>query len=112
MLATVHEYAREILDTVANADAARRRSFFRDGSAPSRVSKATIRLRGLYKSSGARQRARRPQFAFRSGHTALGLRMVSSLEFWRVRPRDRGTRWLAQGLSVPGDAEEVRAYAV
>jgi predicted ATPase/class 3 adenylate cyclase len=119
MLATVHEYAREILDTVANADVLRERhaAFFGDLAA-----RAEPGLEGNDQAAWLVQVERELdnvraalEFAFRSGHTALGLRMVSSLgRFWRAHGHvTEARRWLAQGLSLPGDVSlEVRAYAV
>jgi predicted ATPase/class 3 adenylate cyclase len=119
MLATVHEYAREVLEAEAHADELRERhaAFFADlaGRAESGLEgddQAAWLVRVERELDNMRAAL---EFAFRSRHTALGLRVVSSLgRFWRAHGHvTEARRWLAQGLSLPGDVPtEVRAYAV
>jgi predicted ATPase/class 3 adenylate cyclase len=119
MLATVHEYTREILESNANADELRERhaAFFAE--------LATQAESGLEAGDQAAWLVRVEreldnmraclEFAFRSGRIALGLRVVSSLgRFWRAHGHVTEARsWLAHGLSIPGDVpKDVRAYAV
>jgi predicted ATPase/class 3 adenylate cyclase len=119
MLATVHEYAREILDAAAGADRLRERhaAFFaelaeRAQSGLEGDDQAAWYVRLERELDNVRAAL---EFAFHSGRIALGLRVVSSLgRFWRVHGHvTEARRWLALGLSLPGDVPtEVRAYAV
>jgi predicted ATPase len=118
MLATVHEYAREILDAAAGADQLRERhaAFFAELAA-----RAEAGLEGDDQAAWLGRVERELdnvratlEFAFRSGDAALGLSIVSSLgRFWRAHGHvTEARRWLAQGLSSPSDVPtEVRAYA-
>ena len=119
MLATVHQYAREVLDAEAHTDELRERhaAFFAELAA-----RAESGLEGddqadwLVRIERELDNMRAAlEFSFRSGHAALGLRVVSSLgRFWRAHGHaTEARRWLAQGLALPGDVPtEVRAYAL
>lgn len=119
MLATVHDYALERLESADWAESVRA------GHAAFFESLAREAELGLESDSQAAWYARIEReldniraaldFAFGSGAVALGLQLVSSLgRFWRAHGHvTEARRWLETGLSLPGDVPaEVRAYAV
>ncbi len=119
MLATVQEYANELLDATADADELRERhaDFFAalaEGaeSGLEGEEQATWLVRVEWELDNLRAAL---EFAFRSGRTELGLRIVSSLgRFWRAHGHVTEARgWLKEGLSQPYDVSaDVRAFAV
>jgi predicted ATPase/class 3 adenylate cyclase len=119
MLATVQEYANELLEAEADADELRGRhaDFFAalaEGaeSGLEGEEQASWLVRVEWELDNVRAAL---EFAFRSGRTALGLRIVSSLgRFWRAHGHVTEARgWLKEGLSQPYDVSaDVRAFAV
>ena len=119
MLATVQEYANELLSAEANADELRERhlAFVTDLAERAesglegndQAAWLPVLERELDNVRGALE------FAFQSGRAALGLHIVSSLgRFWRAHGHvTEARRWLNQGLSVAGDLPAgVRAFAI
>lgn len=119
MLATVQEYAKELLDAEADADELHERhaAFFAalaEGAESGLEGNEQAAWLAVVERELDNVRAAL-EFAFRSGRTALGLRMVSSLgRFWRAHGHvSEARRWLNQGLSLAGDLPAgVRAFAV
>jgi tetratricopeptide (TPR) repeat protein len=119
MLATVHEYARQMLQGDANADQLRERHaiFFANLAAQAESGlEGDDQAQWLARAERELDNVRAAlEFTFGSGDTALGLRIVSWLgRFWRAHGHvTEARRWLSLGLSLPGDVpKEVRAYAV
>jgi len=119
MLATVHEYARELLDAEPNASELRQRhaAFFADFARRAESGlegeEQAVWLANIEQELDNVRAAL--EYAFHSERPALGLRIVSSLgRFWRAHGHVTEARhWLAQGLSLPGDVPaDVRAFAV
>ena len=119
MLATVQEYANELLSAGADPDELRERhaafvtelaeraEFGLEGD--DQATWLAVVERELDNVRGALE------FAFHSGRAALGLHIVSSLgRFWRAHGHvTEARRWLKQGLALAGDLPPgVRAFAV
>ena len=119
MLATVQEYANELLDAEADADELRERhaAFFAalaEGAESGLEGDEQAAWLALVERELDNVRASL-DFTFHSGRAALGLRIVSSLgRFWRAHGHvTEARRWLKEGLSLAGDLPAgVRAFAV
>lgn len=119
MLATVHEYANELMEADANANELRERhaAFFAalaEGAGSGLEGNEQAAWLAVVEREHDNVRAVL-EFAFRSGRPALGLRIVSSLgRFWRAHGYvTEARRWLGLGLSLAGDVPPaIRAFAV
>ena len=118
MLATVREYASELLGADPAADELRERhaafvAELSDHAESGLEGDDQAAWLGVVERDLDNVRAAL-EFAFDSGRTALGLRILSSLgRFWRAHGHvTEARRWLSQGLSLPGDLPAgVHAFA-
>ncbi|MDP9468246.1 MAG: AAA family ATPase [Chloroflexota bacterium] len=119
MLATVQEYANELLSAETAADELRARHADFVAELCERAESGLegddqAAWLGVVELELDNVRAAL-EFAFHSGRSALGLRIVSSLgRFWRAHGHvTEARRWLKQGLSLAGDLPAgVHAFAV